>query len=212
MLFFEGDDFYPKQPNVQSTSHNPDEFDTVTCEEFRSKAKNLHRSEHYSPHNVRIINNLQSFDDHLAANTKYGSKLWRFGLTLLLLLLVVISIHECCEGQLWCQRNGAITDWIILINLLIDRFCIQTSIYSKNRKKLKTVSLRLVHLDEFILCCVFFSKYIFVKYLPSLAFNFDTCLEWRNIETWNSTLMENCAVECIMENRILSNNVTVASF
>lgn len=70
-----GDDFYPKEPNYFETKHNEEEFSTKTCDEFRSITKNIHRSEHLSLHNVQVLQNLESFDEHIDATTKKESKL-----------------------------------------------------------------------------------------------------------------------------------------
>lgn len=66
---YPGDDFYPKNPNYNKTSHDLEQYADKTCAECRSMAKNLHRAELKSINEVDIWQNIGNFDDHLSPDT-----------------------------------------------------------------------------------------------------------------------------------------------
>lgn len=64
-----GDDFYPKKPDFDQTSHDTKEFEQITTAEFRAMTTNVHRSEHHSLHNMQIVQSPQTRDSHIDAST-----------------------------------------------------------------------------------------------------------------------------------------------
>lgn len=72
---YPGDDFYPKHPDYTKTTHKPDQYANKSCEQFRSMAQKLHRSEMQSARPARILYNIQSSDNHMNPQTIESAKL-----------------------------------------------------------------------------------------------------------------------------------------
>lgn len=66
---YPGDDFYPKDPDYNKTTHNLEQYATKTCAECRAMATNLHRAELKSINDVEIWQNIGNFDNHLSPDT-----------------------------------------------------------------------------------------------------------------------------------------------
>lgn len=72
---YPGDDFYPKEPNYATTSHDLDQYADKTFEDCRKMAKNLHRAEQKSLQDVEIWYSVESTDKHLSPQKPPTSKL-----------------------------------------------------------------------------------------------------------------------------------------
>ncbi|XP_031623758.1 nucleoside diphosphate-linked moiety X motif 19-like [Contarinia nasturtii] len=72
---YPGDDFYPKNPNLEATEHNLEQYADKTCDECRETAKNLHRLELKSLQNFAIWHNVNLPDNHICPQSKTKPKL-----------------------------------------------------------------------------------------------------------------------------------------
>lgn len=103
---YPGDDFYPEHPDYSTTTHKPDQYASKSCEQFRSMAQKLHRSEMQSARPARILYNIQSSDNHINPQTIESAKLWFFPL----LYTAQLNCYHCWRiiHKVHCTKISAI--------------------------------------------------------------------------------------------------------